>query len=284
MLSVKPNGISRIVGIPRHGRQDTGIAAGGGMDQFSLTTGNILLNQAFGSEALEIILPTEIQFERSAYFVVTGAHYQRIELISDGQSTRIEHGCVYFAAKGNTLILADRSKGFRAYLCYRCADDVSESDRNSIAGRCRGTFSELTTWPDKTGRIRVVPGPEFEYLSNPDDFTTHSWSISHDSNDMGMRLINADVHLSVSMDEMISSPVADGTIQCTSKGPIILLRNRQTIGGYPRIFNVISADIDLIAQYAPGQKIRFSVVTIAYARAIALRKKRDIAKLRDHIE
>jgi allophanate hydrolase subunit 2 len=79
---------------------------------------------------------------------------------------------------------------------------------------------------------------------------------------------------------MISGAVADGTIQLTPDGPIVLLRHRQTTGGYPRIFNVISADIDLLGQYAPNQPIHFIPVTIDEARGFAREKEEVLKKLK----
>lgn len=65
--------------------------------------------------------------------------------------------------------------------------------------------------------------------------------------------------------EMISQPVTDGTIQLAPSGPIVLLRHRQTVGGYPRIANVIEADISKLSQYTPGSKIRFKLVSLEEA-------------------
>ena len=78
---------------------------------------------------------------------------------------------------------------------------------------------------------------------------------------------------------MISEAVADGTIQLTPKGPIVLLKHRQTVGGYPRVFNVISADIDLLGQYAPNQILRFSKVSLDHALNIALQKETALDKI-----
>ena len=75
---------------------------------------------------------------------------------------------------------------------------------------------------------------------------------------------------------MISSVVADGTVQLTASGPYVLLRHRQTLGGYPRILNVISADVDLLAQLAPGQPVRFRMVEIEEARQAARLKHREL--------
>ncbi len=78
---------------------------------------------------------------------------------------------------------------------------------------------------------------------------------------------------------MISEAVSDGTIQLTPEGPIILLRHRQTVGGYPRIFNVITADLDLLGQYAPHQIIRFKEVTRDQAHSLLTKKNATIEKI-----
>ena len=69
----------------------------------------------------------------------------------------------------------------------------------------------------------------------------------------------------------------NGTVQLTQSEPIILLKHRQTIGGYPRIFNVIYADVDLLGQYSPLQSIKFSEVSITKALNIK-EKKNNILK------
>lgn len=61
---------------------------------------------------------------------------------------------------------------------------------------------------------------------------------------------------------MISQPVTDGTIQLAPSGPIVLLRHRQTVGGYPRIANVIEADINKLSQFPPNTKVKFKLVSL----------------------
>lgn len=84
----------------------------------------------------------------------------------------------------------------------------------------------------------------------------------------------------VKSEQLISAPVCDGTIQMTPSGPIVLLRDRQTTGGYPRVFVVVGADLDLMAQYGPNRIIRFTRVSLDEARRIARTKQRDLELLR----
>jgi antagonist of KipI len=96
---------------------------------------------------------------------------------------------------------------------------------------------------------------------------------------MGMRL-ESPVTLTVELKNMISEAVTNGTVQVTPAGPIVLLKYRQTVGGYPRVFSVISADVDLLAQYVPGQKIRFRKISIEEAWRAAHEKRAYIVSLR----
>ena len=88
---------------------------------------------------------------------------------------------------------------------------------------------------------------------------TQAWQLSREMSEMGLKLEGPQLGLKTDA-SMISSPVAPGTIQLSPSGPIILMRECQTVGGYPRIFSVISADLDLLAQMNAGQKMCFQFV------------------------
>jgi allophanate hydrolase subunit 2 len=134
-------------------------------------------------------------------------------------------------------------------------------------------------WIDPQGYIRVLEGPEYDYLTDKTLFTNSYWVISNDFSDMGFRLLTRGRLPEVNLKNMISEAVADGTVQLTPKGPIVLLKQRQTVGGYPRIYNVISADVDLLAQYSPNQILHFSKVTLDQAFAIACEKESTLTRL-----
>ena len=110
----------------------------------------------------------------------------------------------------------------------------------------------------------MLPGPEFDSFSKEfqQQFFNQRFTLSPQSNRMGCRL-NPELKISVGL-EMISSGVIPGTIQMTSSGqPIILLADAQTTGGYPRIANVISADIDVLGQLKPGDEVKFVLVDLS---------------------
>jgi len=241
------------------------------MDRFSSMEGNILLGNKPCSSSLEIIFPPVIKFTGEGMFVITGAPLEGSVLERGGESFQVDHRSVYRFEPEDILKPGKRSAGFRTCLCFRSGSgDISDSKIDAVNSlNLRPDFS----WHHSGGFIRVMEGPEFEYLKNPADFFSSLWKISADSNDMGMRLSSKYVSLEMNTGDMISDAVADGTIQLTPSGPIILMRHRQTLGGYPRIFNCISADIDLLSQYMPGQALKFIKTDFHEARAASIAAK-----------
>jgi allophanate hydrolase subunit 2 len=277
MFEIIRNGIFNTVEPPVFGRQDIGVTPGGAMDNFSYETGNALLNNEKDAPALEIILAPYLKFKEDCYFIITGAKYSDVKIDMNDEKTSIEHGRVSFAKAGSTIEFNQKEYGFRTYFCYISA---KKSKGNVQTGRLRGDFKKIASWQDTEGKIRVVEGPEFKYLDDKILFLNEYWSITNDISSMGMRIENKWVDLNISMNKsMVSEAVSDGTIQLTPNGPIILLKHRQTVGGYPRIFNVISVDVDMLAQFSPGQIIHFKKVTINEAHKALKKRYNDILNI-----
>jgi 5-oxoprolinase (ATP-hydrolysing) subunit C len=275
------SGIMQPVGAPEYGRQNLGYSPGGPQDRFAMRTGNIMLGNTDFAPALEIVQPPVIEFRAACLFVLTGAKRREAALRNSQTFVGVSHGAVTYARRGERLTLGAKEYGFRTYLCAAPYEDKPEAFRKTMLGRARPPYRELSTWTDPDQRIRVLSGPEFPWLQNPSALLDQPWQTTADMSDMGIRLAPATgERLRITSREMISQPVNDGTIQLTPDGPIILLRKRQTIGGYPRIFNVISVDVDVLAQYGPGQIIRFRGVSFAEARDAAIQQQQNLERLR----
>jgi allophanate hydrolase subunit 2 len=260
--------MARFVSGPRYGRQDIGFSPAGAMDLFAMRTGNLLLGNPMDAESLEIaLLPPRIEFRETMMFVLTGAPCEAVLITRDGRVS-LDHATVYLAEKHNLLMFGDIRYGFRTYFCCREGADPA------VIGRVRPPFPEIARWPDPDRRIRVLRGPEYPFLQNPAQFLENRWAISPQSNDIGIRLEGPP--LTCDLPGMVSAPVSDGAVQLSPSGPIVLLKNRPTIGGYPRIFNVISADVDLLAQYGPGHTLHFLEVGLPEALSIARQKQDDL--------
>jgi antagonist of KipI len=97
---------------------------------------------------------------------------------------------------------------------------------------------------------------------------------------MGYRLDGVSLELSAPR-ELLSEGVAFGTVQLPPGGaPIVLMADRQTTGGYPRIAEVASVDLPLIAQLKPGDSVRFRFVSLAEAQQRYLAQEAEVAQAR----
>ena len=124
-----------------------------------------------------------------------------------------------------------------------------------------GRFSSVPLTPNPSpsrgeGRIvRVLDGPQREWFTD-DAFFTQQYEVTPASNRMGLRLRGDP--LGRTPGELVSEAVAPGAVQVTNDGmPIVLGIDGQTIGGYPKVAHVIRADLDVLAQLRPGERVRF---------------------------
>lgn len=267
-------GFCGTAGLPVFGRQHIGVSPGGAMDCFSLRRGNLMLGNPEGSPVLEIMGPPEIEILTPGRFVLTGGRLDAVLHRGAGVQLDLEHSRVYEAEAGDRLTFGARRYGMYTYFCFRGRDGGGPVAAESVP------YAAVSGWADPSGRIRVIPGPEMQYLEQPGLFFLAHWHTTFKMDKMGIRL-EGDTALKCGITgNMISGAVADGTVQLTPDGPIVLLRHRQTTGGYPRIFNVISADIDLLGQFAPNQQIHFVQTNLDHARDFARQKEEALDKLR----
>ncbi len=130
----------------------------------------------------------------------------------------------------------------------------------------RGMMPDYKTDPV----IRVVEGPQM-HLFAPDsvrDFFAGTFKVLPQSDRMGYRLQGEPLRLAAPV-EMISEPVTFGTVQVPPDGnPIVLMADRQTTGGYPKIAQVITVDLPLMAQVQIGGSVRFRLVGLREAQEL----------------
>lgn len=132
--------------------------------------------------------------------------------------------------------------------------------------------------------VRVVKGRQFEVFtkeSRQQIFST-AYQVTPQSDRMGYRLQSVQgAALTVSeRSEMISEAVAFGTIQIPPEGqPIVLMADRQTTGGYPKIAEVITVDLPVLAQMKPGESVRFIPVEVTEAQELYRMREWEIGLL-----
>ena len=122
--------------------------------------------------------------------------------------------------------------------------------------------------PGATLELRFIKGIQAAWFTKEvrEKLQTCIYQVSPESDRMGVRLDGLELLLAEPR-ELVSQPVVAGSIQVPPDGrPIVLMAERQTIGGYPQIGHVISADVPKLARAWPGTRLRFREVTIHEAR------------------
>jgi allophanate hydrolase subunit 2 len=133
-------------------------------------------------------------------------------------------------------------------------------------------------------RVRILPGAQADWFP-PDalrTLTSTAFQLSPRSNRMGYRLQGPPL-ASFGDREPISEPLAFGALQVPAAGePILLMADRQTAGGYPKIASVIAADLPIAGQLAPGDFIEFALCTRQEAAAALIARERPLLRVGEH--
>lgn len=302
IIVVKGGWLTTVQDLGRYGYQQYGVPVAGAMDSFSAMVANRLVGNPDQAAVLELTLKgSELQFEQDSVIAITGADLS--PTINGGtvplwQSILVPHG--------GRLRFGQQRTGTRAYLAIAGGIDVPlvlgsrsthcASETGGLGGRPLqqgdilyggkpGKFlSRLIgkRLPDRllprygrSATLGIIPGPQQNFFSDTSlaTLTWATYTVSPQSDRMGYRLTGPKVAPKRSM-RFISDCTAMGALQVPPDGrPILLMADRQTTGGYPKIAVVISADLPLAAQLAPGDTVTFAPCSIARAQT-ALRKHR----------
>jgi biotin-dependent carboxylase-like uncharacterized protein len=131
-----------------------------------------------------------------------------------------------------------------------------------------------------TGPIRAVPGPQDERFAPGalERLFAAAYAVTAASDRMGTRLDGPPLaHRSAASAEIVSDAIVPGAIQVPGNGlPIVLLADCQTIGGYPKIATVASADLPRLAVLSPGARVRFATASVEEAEALARAREGEV--------
>jgi antagonist of KipI len=281
-----PGAASLLVDYGRPRTRSLGVPVGGAADRRSYALGNALVGNQGAEVALEVALagPT-LEATADHACVVAGAPFH-----VDVNARTLPVGRTFQVRAGDVLTIGATKLGLRGYLCVRggFTASMSLSSRSAWSvltsgillecpeGCGHGRFLQLPSWPDTHEAVlRVLPGSHAR-LFPPDAITRQRWIVTPASNRMGLRLHGEP--LPREPGELISAPVCPGTVQVTNDGqPIVLGVDAQTIGGYPRLAQVIVADLDRLAQLRPGDMIRFELVSLGAALDAARAAQGELA-------
>lgn len=272
----------------RFGYQHLGFSGAGAMDLYSYLIGKSLIGNNGPSLEYTITGPT-IQFNKDNTFVLTGANVN-----AKLNEETVDINTVIYARKGDILKIGSVTSGARGYIFFGHTLDIelvaksySTHTRSKIGGYkgrvlSKGDlicFKENPSFKRNLGKtidykavpednvIHIITGPQIEAFSNEskNKLVDIEYKISQQSDRMGYRL-NGERISPESGADIISEPVALGSIQVPNDGnPIILLNDKQTIGGYTKIATVTQLDLNKLAQFKPGDSIQFKWSTVEEA-------------------
>lgn len=289
MRIIKPGFLTTVQDLGRFGYAHLGISASGAADAVSLRIGNLLLDNEPSAPALEMTLVGgEFQFDEETSIAMTGSDFKPLV---DG--TAIPLWTSVPIRSGQVLRCGATANGARCYLCIHGGFEVKEvlgststhimTNVGGFQGRAlmkgdvlpykkvEGKKLMHHHFPDsvaaglmKRYSLRVTEAPQSRNFSKEtlQLFSSSGYRVSEETNRMGLRLSGASLPRIVSED-MITEGVTSGAIQVSHDGrPIILFVEHQTTGGYPKIANVISADVHRVGQLRPRDDVRFVFVSV----------------------
>lgn len=316
---ISSGALSSIQDLGRVGYQEYGIAPTGACDEVSMILANQLVSNEDGEAVIEMTLyGGSFRFLQPVYIAITGADMspvrnkkpiamyetilmQRDDVLEFGFA---KGGCrTYLSFSGGILVppvMGSKSTNINCKLGGLCGRELRAFDQLNLQPLehelplfqlkkvypsrmlpfCKFSFSSPRNIP-----IRLILGPQAEYFTEKGILTLQNkpYKISLDSNRMACKLEGEPVEC-IRNPDILSDGIALGSVQISSNGlPIIMLQDRQTIGGYAKIATVISLDIPLLAQLIPGDLIHFLVVTRTEAikelkRQLHLRRRKAYLK------
>ncbi len=284
---IEPGAMTTIQDLGRPGYESLGVSPGGAVDRWALRAANAMVGNSPNAAALECCVRGPVlKFHRSTTIAFMGAS-GKTRKVSAGEIvdfSKLDKGVrAYIAIAGGLnvpLVLGSSATDVRACFGGMKGRSLVKGDRLE----CDGSISSPKIGNWSVGReerqssivLRFISGVQADWFSEVSHrrFSTSAFQVSPSSDRMGARLLGPLLQLHEPR-EMISQPVACGSVQVPPDGqPIVLLAERQTMGGYPQIGHVISVDLPKLARAWPGTEVRFQ--QISWEEAVQLRCKAEI--------
>ncbi|MDQ0208230.1 5-oxoprolinase subunit C family protein [Alkalicoccobacillus murimartini] len=316
---VKPGLQTTIQDLGRIGYMSQGVSVTGAMDTRSLRIANMLVGNAEHEAVLEMTMTgPSLKFDEEQLIAVTGGgmlpvmngkrlHLNTPLFIPAGSLLHFEplkKGCrAYLSIAGGydvPVVMGSKSTYLRAGIggykgrALKKGDTLTVHPMSKDAKQYMNQLSNQQLFPKwrvsnsfvpnrEQTTIRVLKGTHFDRFTeeSQNTFFDTAFQISSQSDRMGYRL-DTDQHIELSEPfELLSEAVTLGTVQLPPGGkPIILLADRQSTGGYPRIAQVMIVDIPKLAQLKPGESVLFEEVSLQEAEQIYIQAERDIAEIK----
>lgn len=265
----------------RPGYREWGVPAGGAFDRGAAGLANALVGNPPDSAVLELTLVGgAYRADDPLALAMAGAPMQARIAAPDGSERDLCLPLSVSLRPGEQLILGRALEGARTYLAVRGgwhtrirlgsrsseerlrAGDILPAEPGKIPTR----YPADPCWsPPAAEPFRILDGPDAIPADPSGCWADRCFRVGSRSDRMGLRLESDPIAID-SPPERLSAPVAPGSVQVAGGQLIVLGVAGGTMGGYPHIAHVISADLDRLGQLRPGDVIRFRRVTLDEAR------------------
>lgn len=297
----------------RIGFMALGMPTAGAMDRVGLSLANALVGNPAGTAGIEIgVMGPDLQVEaESVRIALAGPLSASLVEGPDAAPKPIESDRSHLLKRGQVLRVGMVEGSSTAYLAvaggfslprfmgslstYARAGVGGFQGRKLAAGDVLPLAREQAPAGDEkklaqpfdygSGPIRIVWGPQDGYFSDAGrrTFVEAAYRVSKEADRMGIRFEGPIIEHATSVAkggaDIISDGIAPGAIQVPGAGlPIVLLADRQTVGGYPKIATVASVDLPRLGRLLPGQTVRFAPVTVAEAEALRREQEARLAR------
>lgn len=303
----------------RHGHQHLGVPVGGAMDLRAHQLANLIAGNENDPATLEITLMGPVlQFDAPACIALAGA-----DLSPQVNGSPAPMGRPLVMQAGDVLSFGTRRSGVRCYIAWHGGIDLPQvlgsqstwmrgqlggfhgralrkGDRLALkstlaAEACASLARELdaiaiylpsTLSNNPRPRLRVMRGPHTPLFT---DEALHrlfndAYRIGNDSDRMGYRLQGPALPVRENR-QLLSEGATFGSIQVPSDGqPIVLMADRQSIGGYPKIGHVATVDLPQLAQCMPGETVLFEEIALAQAQQLDNLREQALDRLQASLE
>ncbi|MBT8280294.1 MAG: biotin-dependent carboxyltransferase family protein [Muriicola sp.] len=280
MLKVKKSGFfTTIQDNGRYGFRHLGVPVSGAMDRAAARLANALLENEEDTAVLEITMSGPIlEFTKDTWVAITGAHFspQLNEIDIDNHST-------FKVVAGDQLAFGRHINGLRAYIAVKGGFDTSEvlnsrsfylplTEKDHLVAGMEVPYDETSSFEpkitnvipeeiDKVLTLKSSPAPEFDLLNDEQKevLFNQPFTIAKENNRMAYQLQEL---VGEHQHAMLTSATLPGTVQLTPGGKlIILMRDGQTTGGYPRVLQLSEESINHLAQRTYGDTVHFKLET-----------------------
>ena len=291
--------------------QHLGVTPGGCMDLKSFSVANALVGNILNEGVLEFAYqgPLLKLIKGATKIAITGNVLFQI-IKSNQEIIKGECNRTYVLVEGDQIdILSTKQSAYgymaleggfniksfcesvsilsRAQIGANEGKKIKINDKINIKINCKNKKNFSAKVPiNNNSTIRVLKGPQFDYFAKESqkDFFSNEYKISNLTDRMGMRL-EGTVMKNIVSTNIRSEGITKGAIQVPADGqPIILLTDYPTIGGYPKIVNVTSADYNLLIQKTPGEKIFFKLIKLHEAEQLYKEHLNSISEILKNIK